>query len=146
MLGLLDIPEALAASRWPILGERSDRLELPIQVAFRKLVREHCRGVRVVAIPNAGKRGQKAVRQAKAEGMQSGFPDTMCLWGDVSAPEAAFIEFKRGDATASSVSYNQAEWLDWLRLAGFSCCVCRDERRALEWLRSVGAPFAGMSA
>lgn len=109
--------------------------EIAIQTLFRSRARMKCPGVRIVAIPNAGKRGQKALNQARREGAAWGFPDVMALW----AGGVAFIEFK---ASNGVVSDNQAEWLDRLTDMGFPATVSRDPDHALEFLRAAGAPFA----
>jgi hypothetical protein len=108
--------------------------EIAIQTLFRSRARMRCPQVRIVAIPNAGKRGQKALNQVNREGAAWGFPDVMCLWrGGV-----AFVEFK---AEKGTVSDNQAEWLDRLSEMGFPATVSRDPDHALEFLRQAGAPF-----
>lgn len=108
--------------------------EIAIQTLFRSRARIKCPGVRIVAIPNAGKRGQKALNQARREGAQWGFPDVMCLWRG----GAAFIEFK---SAKGKLDDNQAEWLDRLADMGFPATASRDPDHALEFLRSAGAPF-----
>jgi hypothetical protein len=89
----------------------------------------------VVAIPNAGKRGQKAMNQARREGAAWGFPDVACL---APGGRAAFIEFKRSDGKLSD---SQAEWIERLRGMGFPATVARDPDDALAWLRAQGFPF-----
>lgn len=112
----------------------ADRSELQIQTLFRSRARMQCPGVAIVAVPNAGKRGPAAARQAKREGMQTGFPDVMCL-----APGfVAFIEFKDGKGKLSD---NQMDWLDNLTRMGFPAIVSRDPDHALQFLRDAGAPF-----
>ena len=110
--------------------------ELAIQLAFRRRARMMCPRVRIVAIPNGTHIASRAGRaKANAEGRSAGFPDVQCLW-----PGGGFaaIEFK---APKGRVSENQSEWLDWLTESGFACTVSRDADHALEWLRSLGAPF-----
>lgn len=119
------------------------RTELQIQTLFRSRARILCPAVHIVAIPNAGKRGTGAARQAKREGMSAGFPDVMCLFSHGSdkvnaVPVAAYIEFK---SATGKVSENQSEWIDRLDRMGFPVTIARDADEALEWLRSIGAPF-----
>ncbi len=109
--------------------------EIEIQTLFRSRARMRCPRVRIVAIPNAAARGQKALNQARREGAAWGFPDVMCLWeGGV-----AFVEFK---APKGKLAEHQAEWLDRLTEMGFPATVSRDPDHALEFLRGAGAPFA----
>lgn len=109
--------------------------ELAIQTLFRSRARIRCPAVTLVAIPNAGKRGQKALNQARREGAAWGFPDMMALW---PGPGIAFIEFK---AEKGRLNDNQEEWLDRLSALGIPATVSRDPDHALEFLRRVGAPF-----
>jgi hypothetical protein len=115
-----------------------ERSELAIQCLFRSRARMQCPAVRIVAIPNAAKRGQKAMNQARREGAAWGFPDIMCLAGG----RTAFIEFK---ATKGEVSANQQDWLEWLSSAGFPATVARDPDEALAFLREQGFPFEGVA-
>ena len=112
----------------------AERSELAIQTLFRSRARMQCPAVKIVAIPNAAKRGQKAMNQARREGACWGFPDIMCL----AQGRAAFIEFKR---VGGKLSANQADWLQWLSEAGFPATVARDPDDALRFLRVNGFPF-----
>jgi hypothetical protein len=111
------------------------RSELQIQTLFRSRARMRCPAVSIVAIPNAGKRGQLAMNQARQEGAAWGFPDVLCFW---KGPGVAAIEFK---AEKGKLSENQAEWLDRLQALGVPATVSRDPDHALEFLRQAGAPF-----
>lgn len=107
--------------------------ELQIQVSFRNRVRIGAPAVSVVAIPNAARRGPKAVRQARAEGMAAGFPDVMCIWSG----GICFIEFKR---PGGRLTDNQIEWLIRLKQRGFRAKVCRSADEAMDFLRECDAP------
>lgn len=111
--------------------------ELSIQTKFRSRVRILCPAVAIVAVPNAAKRGQKALNQARREGAAWGFPDVLCLW---SGPGVAAIEFK---SATGKLSDNQAEWIDRLNEMGVPTTVARDADAAIEFLRGAGAPFLG---
>ena len=113
----------------------AERTELQIQTLFRSRCRIQCPAVAVIAIPNAAKRGQKAMNQARREGAAWGFPDVLCLW---KGPGIAAIEFKAADGKLSD---NQAEWLDRLAEIGIPATVSRDPDHALQFLRTCGAPF-----
>lgn len=109
--------------------------ELQIVTLFRSRARIHCPAVAIVGIPNAAKRGQWAVNQAKREGMATGFVDMICLW-----PERGicFIEWKR---VGGRLSLNQVEWLARLADMGHRAIVCDDADKGLAFLRECGAPF-----
>lgn len=114
--------------------------EIAIQTRFRSRVRIMCPGVSLVAIPNAAKRGQKAMNQARREGAAWGFPDMMALG---PAGKVAFLEFK---SAKGKLSDNQADWLAALERMGFPCGVFRTAEGALEFLRIHGFPFIGGAA
>ena len=127
-----DLEEAMETA--PRKGKSATPSELAIQTLFRSRARMQCPAVRIVAIPNAAKRGQKAMNQARREGAAWGFPDVMCLAGG----RAAFIEFK---AAKGKLSDNQADWLDWLSATGFPATVARSPDEALAFLKANGFPF-----
>lgn len=108
--------------------------ELAIVGLFRSRARIQCPAVQIVAVPNGAKRGPRAQRQAKQEGMQAGFPDVMAI-----APgKIAFLEFKR---PGGKPTVDQLEWLDRLDEMGFAAGVFDDPDCALEWLRGHQFPF-----
>lgn len=109
--------------------------ELQIQTLFRSRARMQCPAVRVVAIPNAAKRGQKAMNQARREGAAWGAPDVICIW---PGGGVAWIEFKRADG---KLRPNQAEFQDMLASYGHKATVARSPEDALAFLREAGAPF-----
>lgn len=112
------------------------RLEIEIVTRFRARARINCPAVKIVAVPNAAKRGQKALNSLRREGAAFGFPDIMCLWPNKGI---AFIEFKREDGGV--LSPNQAEWNERLKRMGFPAIVSNCPDRALDFLRAEGAPF-----
>ena len=109
--------------------------EIDIQAAFRKRLYYGAPTVKVVAIPNAGRRTRWEAAQAKKEGLASGFPDVMCF-----APGGlvAYIEFK---TSKGRISANQHEWLDLLARYGFNACVARSAHQAVRFLRDCGFPI-----
>lgn len=109
--------------------------EIAIRTRFRARVRIQCPQVCIVGIPNAAKRGQWAVNQAKREGMSAGFPDDLCLW---PGRGMAMIEWK---TDKGRLSLNQVEWLARLEDMQFPARVCRDPDEGLAFLRDAGAPF-----
>lgn len=114
---------------------KKGRSELDIVTLFRSRARIHCPAVKVVAIPNAAKRGQKAMNRARREGAAWGFPDMMAI-----APgRVAFLEFKREHG--GKVSDGQGDWLALLASYGFACGVFNDADAALDFLRFHGFPF-----
>ena len=115
-------------------------LEVDIQQAFRKRLYYTAPRVKAVAVPNAAKRTQWAVRQAKKEGLATGFPDMLVVWPGAGI---AFIEFKRpGGATSD----NQDEWHQRLNDMGHRVCVAYSVDQAVEFLRQCGAPVMESAA
>lgn len=109
--------------------------EIQIQTLFRNRARIMCPAVRLVAVPNGGKRSQWAAGQAKREGMAKGFCDLIAL---APGGKVAFLEIK---SASGRVSESQREWLDLLTEFGFPCGVFRDADSAIEFLRAQGFPF-----
>lgn len=111
--------------------DKSPASELQRVVAFRVDLRAVMPQARVVAIPNAAKRGPQAARIAKAEGMARGFPDMAVI-----APgRIAFLEWK---AARAMPSIPQIEWLNWLAAYGFHVACVRSSEVAMAFLRSKG--------
>lgn len=105
-----------------------------IRCRFRSRVRMQCPEVWIVGSTNAGKRGQRALNQARREGAVWGFPDDTVLWpGGV-----AFIEWK---TPRTKPDDRQLDVHARLRRMGFPVLVCSDPDEALGWLRGLGAPF-----
>jgi len=115
-------------------------LEIEIVQSFRERMFYAAPTVSVVAVPNAAKRSQWAARQAKKEGLATGFPDVLVL-----GPGAliAMIEFKREGAKPSD---NQAEWLERLDRWGFPVTVARSADEAMAFLRGAGFPIMERAA
>lgn len=118
----------------------AERSEIQIVTLFRSRARIQCPAVQIVGIPNAAKRGQFAVNQAKREGMSAGFPDMMCL---APGELVAFIEWK---AAKGRTSLNQSEWIARLQRMGFPAAVLHDPDDGLAWLRELGFPFLWAAA
>lgn len=110
-------------------------LEADIVAAFKKRLYYVAPRIRVVGVPNAGKRTVWEVRQAKKEGLATGFPDLLILWPDRGV---AMIEFKR---PGGAVSDNQNEWHQRLILMGHRVCVAFSVDQAVDFLRQCGAPI-----
>jgi hypothetical protein len=114
-------------------ADRSDESELARVTRFRAMMKRRAPQCRVVAIPNAGARGLKALNQARAEGAAWGFPDLMVLY----CGRAAFIEFKNRNGKPKA---HQVEWMNWLVGGGFPCGVFRTAEAACAWLAGHGFP------
>lgn len=117
--------------------EPCDRLpesELQRVATFRRELRKGCPAAWVAAVPNAGKRGPAAVRQAKAEGMATGFPDMLVFHGS----RIAFLEWKNGKDMLSDA---QIERMNRLHDAGHTVACVRTWQGALGFLRSQGWPL-----
>ena len=112
------------------MGEQT---ELQRVIAFRRAIRLHSPAISLVAVPNAGKRGQAAVNQANREGAAWGFPDMLAL-----APgKIAFLEWKAGRTKPAA---HQVEWMNKLHRLGFPCGVFRTSAAAFRFLRQHGFP------
>lgn len=105
--------------------------ELQRVALFRRELRKKLPSARIIAIPNAGKRGATAIRNAKAEGLAKGAPDMVVLWNG----ETVFLEWKAGKTTPSP---QQVDWLNWLHVNGHPCAVVRTWGGAFNFLRTLG--------
>lgn len=116
--------------------DKDPRNEEQRQRAFLALAKRRCPEVMVFAVPNAGKRSEWEIGKAKREGLRAGVCDLVCVWNR----GVAFVEFKAGTTMPSAA---QTEFLNGLVRRGQHCGVFRQEQSALDWLRSIGAPFVG---
>lgn len=116
--------------------DKDPRCEEKRQLAFLRDAKILCPAVDIFAVPNGGKRSQWAAMKAKREGMRAGALDLVCTWNR----GVAFIEFKDGTSMPDA---NQRERLNLYVRQGHHCGVFRQEKSALEFLRSIGAPFIG---
>lgn len=114
--------------------------EADLAQALRKRLYYTAPQVRLVAVPNAGKRTQWAARQAKKEGMATGFPDLIALWPDGGS---AFIELKMPKGRLTD---NQSEWIERLGGMGHRVAVARSVDEAVAFLKSCGAPIMEKAA
>ena len=127
---------------------RKDLSELARQSQFVAFMRRTCPHMTVAAIPNAGKRGFKAQRQAKQEGVLAGAFDTLVTWDiDHAHPDCpstmAMIEFKGFDArgSAGKLSIEQIECGNQLHRQGHKVACFFSAKSAIDWLISLGAPI-----
>lgn len=114
--------------------------EADLSQALRKRLYYAAPQVRLVGVPNAAKRTPWAVRQAKKEGMATGFPDLIAF-----APGGltAVMELK---TPKGRLSENQAEWLEWLSDNGHPCAVIRSVEEGVAFLRKLGFPVREAAA
>lgn len=129
---------------------RKDLSELDRQgwfVAFMRRTQPH---IEVHANPNAGKRGPKAQRQAKTEGLKPGVFDITVAWdhrlSTIDAPvTVAWPEFKGYDSSgrAGKLTPAQIEWGNSMHDRGFPVACFFSAKSVIEWLRSLGAPIRG---
>jgi hypothetical protein len=87
------------------------------QRAFVKWFRQHCKGVRIIAIPNGGARSISTAARLKAEGVSAGVPDLFIPEWNV------WIEMKR--KKGGVVSPEQTDWIAYLRSIGYLVLVCK---------------------
>lgn len=112
-------------------NDRDAATELQRVALFRRELRKALPAARIIAIPNAGKRGATAIRTAKAEGLAKGAPDMVVLWNG----ETVFLEWKNKNGKPSP---QQADWLNWLHSNGHPCAVVRSWQGAFGFLRTLG--------
>lgn len=111
--------------------DRDPASELERQVSFRQQCRIHLPHVMLAAIPNAGKRGQKALNQARSEGALWGMVDMLAM-----APrKIAFLEWKAGRTDPAP---HQIEIMNRLTRMGFATGVFRTADSAIAFLRREG--------
>ena len=126
--------------------------ELERQRAFVAFMRKTQPHIECHAIPNAGKRGFAAQRQAKAEGLKSGVLDLFIGWdialGAPGKPTVAWLDFKGFDKSGrpGRLSANQIEWANAMHGKGFHVACFFTVKAALDWLASLGAPIRGRIA
>lgn len=110
--------------------------EAGIQVRLRSRLRTYAPQIKLIAVPNAGKRSAWEANARKAEGMAKGFCDLIAL---APGGRVAFLELK---AKKGTLSREQHETLNWLTLAGFNCGCFNSVESAMRALREWGFPFA----
>lgn len=113
--------------------------ELAIQTRLRNRLRMLAPTMRLVAVPNAGKRTAWAAMKAKQEGMAKGFPDLIALAPGFSA----YLEIKDRKGTLAP---EQIDTLNFLHRCGFPCGMFRSVDSAIAFLRDAGAPIAEQAA
>ena len=99
--------------------------------------------LKMIAIPNGGKRGKVEAARMHGLGVMAGVSDLMILW---PVGGIAFIELKRpGLVTGKkrplkSLRPEQLAFYGWCSLNGFSATVCDSVEMVEDYLRSCGAP------
>jgi len=146
----LDEAPLFLVEDWKTLADpRRDLGELERQSQFVGFMKKACPHMMVAAIPNAAKRGFKAQRQAKQEGMVAGAFDTLVTWDVRDAhPDCpatmAMIEWKGFSAgRAGALTRQQIEFGNRLHKQGHKVACFFSARSAIEWLRQLGAPIKG---
>ena len=116
--------------------DRDPTSELARVKRFRSAIREALPGVVVTATPNAAKRGQKALNQAKAEGALWGFPDITVIYRG----KIAFLEWKNGKRQPEQ---HQIDAMNSILDQGFPVALVRTTEGAFSVLRQAGFPIDG---
>lgn len=117
--------------------DKDPRSEEKRQLAFRRLAKMLCPAVHITPLLNDARRTRWEIAKAQRLGMTAGEPDLELTW---PGRGIAWMEFKSG---VGSVSPAQHERLNMLVRMGHRVGVFRQEKSALEWLKSLGAPFVG---
>lgn len=112
--------------------DRDPESELERQAALVATIKRTFPGVKPVAVPNGGKRGIKALNQARREGVWWGFVDLLIIG---PAPLMAFIEMKDGTKMPKQ---HQIDAINAIHRCGYPVGVFRRADSAIEWLRKVG--------
>lgn len=100
------------------------------EAAAQRAVVEYCklRKIKIVAIPNGGKRNAREAYFLKLEGVSAGFPDLfvpeLC-----SCYGGLFIELKVGKNKPTKA---QQDWIDYLNYAGYLAVVCYGHLEAIK--------------
>lgn len=107
-------------------------LEHGEQVAFVRWFRASFPDVRIIAIPNGGKRDKRTAALLKDEGVTAGVPDLYVpAWN-------LWIEMKR--LKGGVISDEQAEWLDYLQTIGHGVILAKGwldgVNQVKQWLRA----------
>jgi hypothetical protein len=108
--------------------------EIQIQGRFRSRMKSLAPQVKIVAVPNGGKRTAWEKLAASREGLTVGFPDVIVLWDG----GCCFMEMKQ---RTGSLSPAQIDNLNWLARNGFACGVFRSVDTAVAFVKAQGAPF-----
>lgn len=111
---------------------KAEASELAGVKEFRRLFGKHFPHGRLVAIPNGGIRGQRALNQANAEGAAWGFPDLLVIG---SVPFFPVIEWK---SSTGAPKQHQVDWMNWLHRKGHKVALFRTPEAAIEWLFGIG--------
>lgn len=110
-------------------------MKTPTESEEQKAFVEYLNFVHVTsyAVPNgtflSGSKLQRAkqMNKLKAEGLSPGVPDIVCLFeGGISV----YIEMKR--KSGGTVSKDQKQWLERLRVLGFDAYVCKGAKEAID--------------
>lgn len=114
----------------PVLTVPSEHVE---QREFVMWFRQTFPGVRIYAIPNGGKRGQREAMRLKVEGVSPGVPDLhIPAW-------LCWVEMKR--QKGGVLSPDQKDWRDYLQSIGQHWILAkgRDDavRQVLDFRRTV---------
>ena len=114
--------------------------EASYQQDFRKLLRSIAPTIRSWGVPNAGKRGFTAQRQAKREGITTGVFDEHYA---ADAPWIAFLEWKDGQGR---LSQEQIDWGNAMHRRGFRVACVRTPEFAASLFADWGAPIRSIAA
>ena len=87
------------------------------QASLVSWFRKTYKPVRILHIPNGGKRDPITAAKMKVAGVSAGVPDLFIPeWG-------LWIEMKKSNGTISNISDAQTDWMKYLGLVGYKCYV-----------------------
>jgi hypothetical protein len=96
--------------------------------------------IKIVSVPNAGKRSFIAAAKLKAEGMTAGIPDLMVLF-PIDQGAIAWLEMKTRSGSLSTV---QLGFKAWCERSGHRWAMARSVDEALDVLRGWNALKPGV--
>lgn len=154
MTGAFDhLEDAPAVPLFPVEAPdgRKDLPELERQAWVVSYIRRSQPHIVCWATPNAAKRGFKAQRQSKREGLLAGVFDLTFAWdvadgrGDATV---CWAEMKGYDASgkAGKLTEAQVHWGNDMHGKGYAVACFFSAKSVIEWLVTLGAPIRGSIA
>lgn len=110
-----------------------ERIEQEIVVKWLRAL-----GIRVVHVPNGGKRDIVTAVRLKDAGVQAGVPDLLIFKRPPIRPTMVGVAIEMKRAKGGRVSDAQQDWLDYLVTEGWHTMVCHGADDAMLQLKMLG--------
>lgn len=109
---------------------------VPTEAQEQKVVIQYLelRGHKFTAIPNETGHSQEHYRRAirmKQSGVRKGFPDLVAII------DGNFIAIEMKRVKGSTTSKEQKEWIEALQNAGVEARICKGNKEAIDFIRSL---------